>query len=413
MLNPLRLLILIAVTSAAICSAESRAAQIDAERLSEIVKVLASDEFEGRAPGGAGEEKTVSYLVDQFTKLGLEPGGKGGGWTQPVPLLQTRVQLPAQMGFTVDGEEMALAQATDIAIETSRASPQVVIDGAPVVFVGFGASAPERQWDDYGDIDLAGKVAVFLVNDPDFAAGPDEPAAGRFGNRRMTYYGRWAYKFEEAERRGALAALVIHEDEAAGYGGGVAASAPGENYSIVRAEGAPEPMALRGWLHGDAAKRLFAAAGLDLDRQRTLARSPDFEAFEMKGVSFNASLEVSMKRIESQNVLAILPGTKHADETLMISAHWDSYGQGEPDAEGRTVRPGANDDALGTAGVLELARVLKAGAPLRAVDGGGKRAAGLGALRRRPGLSAGNDRGQFYARHHADRRAGPGRDFSG
>jgi Zn-dependent M28 family amino/carboxypeptidase len=348
----------------AFAAPDASSAQIDATQLSGIVKVLASDEFEGRAPGTPGEEKTVAYLVDRFQALGLEPGGENSGWTQTVPLIRTQVRQPANLEFNVGGEQHALEQANDIAIETTRPQEKISIREAPVVFVGFGASAPERQWDDFGEIDLTGKVAVFLVNDPDFAAGPDEAVAGLFGNRRMTYYGRWMYKFEEAERRGALAALVIHEDKAAGYGWSVAASGPGENYSIVRAEGSAKPVTLQGWLHGDAAARLFAGAGFDLQQQRTLARSPEFQAFELEGVTFSAELDVTVEHIESQNVLAILPGTTRADETLMVSSHWDAYGLGEPDAQGRTVRPGANDDALGTAGVLELARVLKAGAPM-------------------------------------------------
>ncbi len=348
----------------AFAAPDASSAQIDATQLSGIVKVLASDEFEGRAPGTPGEEKTVAYLVDRFQALGLEPGGENSGWTQTVPLIRTQVRQPANLEFNVGGEQHALEQANDIAIETTRPQEKISIREAPVVFVGFGASAPERQWDDFGEIDLTGKVAVFLVNDPDFAAGPDEAVAGLFGNRRMTYYGRWMYKFEEAERRGALAALVIHEDKAAGYGWSVASSAPGENYSIVRAEGSAKPVTLQGWLHGDAAARLFAGAGFDLQEQRTLARSPEFQAFELEGVTFSAELDVTVEHIESQNVLAILPGTTRADETLMVSSHWDAYGLGEPDAQGRTVRPGANDDALGTAGVLELARVLKAGAPM-------------------------------------------------
>ncbi len=180
----------------------------------------------------------------------------------------------------------------------------------------------------------------------------------------MTYYGRWAYKFEEAKRRGALGALVIHEDEAAGYEWTVAASAPGENFSIVRSPDSAQPLSLKGWLHNDAAERLFAGAGLNLDEHRVLARRPDFQAFELKGVTFSARLLVDTNYIESNNVLALLPGTKHKDETLMVASHWDAYGHGEPDAQNRTIRPGANDDALGTAGVLELARVLKAEAPL-------------------------------------------------
>ena len=336
------------------------AEKIEGDRLSDHVKVLASDEFEGRAPGGPGEEKTVAWLIKQFKSLGLSPGGKDASWTQPVSLLHTQIQAPKSIVIAVGSNRIALQQSTDIAIDTSRAAQKISIKAAPLVFVGFGASAPERQWDDYGDIDLTGKIAVFLVNDPDFAAQVDEPVAGRFGNRRMTYYGRWTYKFEEAERRGALAALVIHEDKAAGYGWTVASSGPGENFSIARSEGATEALALQGWLHGDAAAQLFASVGLNLDEQRVLARRPEFQAFELKGATFSVESDVTLDSVQSQNVLAILPGSKYPDETLMVSSHWDAFGQGAPDELGRTVRPGANDDALGTAGVLELARVLKA-----------------------------------------------------
>jgi Zn-dependent M28 family amino/carboxypeptidase len=342
----------------------AEAVQIDIDRLADTVKVLASDEFEGRAPGGPGEVKTVAYLSARFAELGLQPGGEGGGWTQAVPLLHTRLQGPALLAFSRGDVRQPLVQAADVEVSTVRPLEHVSIDSAAVVFVGFGASAPERDWDDYGTMDLKGKVAVFLVNDPDFAAAPDEPVAGRFGNRRMTYYGRWTYKFEEASRRGAIAALVIHEDKAAGYGWNVASSSPGENYAIVETNADSQPVMLQGWLHGDAASRLFASAGLDLDEQRRLARLPSFQAFTLPGVTFSADSQVNVETIESQNVLARLPGVSHPEETLMVSAHWDAYGQGEPDAQGRTVRPGANDDALGTAGVIELARVLKAGKPL-------------------------------------------------
>ena len=340
-----------------------KAAQIDTERLSEIVKVLASDEFEGRAPGTPGGKKTVEYLIDRFSKLGLEPGAKDDSWVQTVPLIHTQVQAPAAITFRVGSEAQILQQQTDIEVSTIRPVESIAID-APVVFVGFGAHAPERDWDDYGDIDLEGKVALFLVNDPDFAAAPEEEVAGRFGNRRMTYYGRWAYKFEEAARRGATAALVIHETEAAGYGWNVASSSPGENYAVVRAESDEEPVTLQGWMHGDAAAALFATAGYDLDELRVRARSTDFEAFELDNVTFGADLAVQVESIESSNVLAKLRGTSRPDEILMVSAHWDAYGIGEPDTQGRTVRPGANDDALGMAGVLEIARVLSAGPPL-------------------------------------------------
>jgi len=335
--------------------------QIDTERLSDIVKVMASDEFEGRAPGTPGEAMTVAYLIEQLSALGIEAGGKDGSWTQSVPLIHTQVQSPASVTLSIGATQQTLAQQTDMAIDTVRPVEQIKIDNAPVVFVGFGVHAPERQWDDFGDIDLTGKVALFLVNDPDFAATPDEPVAGRFGNRRMTYYGRWSYKFEEAARRGAAAALVIHETDAAGYGWSVASSGPGENYSIVRDEGDAKPVLLQGWLHSDAAARLFTAAGLDLDTLRVHARNPDFKALELPQTTLSTDLSVSVETIESQNVLGKLPGESRPDEPIMVSAHWDAYGLGEPDTRGRRARPGANDDALGTAGVLELARVLKEG----------------------------------------------------
>lgn len=341
----------------------AKAVAIDSQRLSDIVKVLASDEFEGRAPGGPGEKKTIAFLVDQFQALGLEPGGVDGTWTHSVPLIHTQLAPDGKLSVAIDDVSQLWKQGIDVAVSTVRAVDTVNIDSAPLVFVGFGASAPERNWDDFGDIDLTGKVAVFLVNDPDFSAKVDEPVAGRFGSKRMTYYGRWAYKYEEAARRGALAALVIHEDKAAGYGWNVAASAPGDQFALAETIG-PLPPLLQGWLHYDAASALFAAAGLDLVEQRQLARHDDFSAFELPKASLSASFDVALEKIESQNVLARLPGSTQADEILMVSSHWDAYGQGEPDSQGRTVRPGANDDALGTAGVIELARVLKAGAPM-------------------------------------------------
>ncbi|MDG1783101.1 MAG: M28 family peptidase [Porticoccaceae bacterium] len=346
-----------------VTSSYEKPTSIDSQRLSNIVKVLASDEFEGRAPGGPGEAKTIKFLIDQFQSLGLEPGGTDGTWTHAVPLIHTQLAGDGRLSVSVGDMSQNWVQGLDVAVSTVRPVDKIDIQSAPLVFVGFGASAPERNWDDYGEIDLTGKIAIFLVNDPDFSANESEPVWGRFGNKRMTYYGRWAYKYEEAARRGALAALVIHEDKAAGYGWNVASSGPGSQFALAESSG-PTPPILQGWLHYDAASALFAAAGMDLVEQRRLARSDDFSAFELPQTSLSASFNVSMEKIESQNVLAKLPGHSQADEILMVSSHWDAYGQGEPDSSGRTVRPGANDDALGTAGVIELARVLKAGEPM-------------------------------------------------
>ena len=346
-------------------------AQIDSVRLSETVRVLASDEFYGRAPGGPGEALTVNYLIERFTALGLDPAGEQGGWTQSVPLIHTQIVAPADnapvLRLNTDGATRTLVQGTEVEFSSTRAVERAVIDDAPIVFVGHGAFAPERSWDDFGNIDLRGKLAVFLVNDPDFAAVAGEAVAGRFGGKRMTYYGRWTYKFEEAARRGALAALVVHDDAGAGYGWNVASSSPGENYSIERPADSLAPL-LQGWLHNDAARDLFALAGLSLEEQRQLARAEDFEAFELEGVTLSAALEIEMEVVQSQNVLARLKGSTRPEESILVSGHWDAYGVGEPDSQGRTVRPGANDDALGIAGVIELARVLSTGkSPERSV----------------------------------------------
>lgn len=338
---------------------------IRAARLTEIVKMLASDAFEGRAPGTPGEDKTIAYLIAQLEALNLEPAGTEG-WVQRVPMMRTTIAQPA-VAFSVNSDALPLQQGVNVELSTARAVEQIDVSNVPVVFVGFGASAPERGWDDYGDIDLTGKLAVYLVNDPDFSAAPSEPVAGRFGGRRMTYYGRWAYKYEEAARRGALGALVIHESEAAGYGWSVAAAGPGERVALA-AEQTPAPILVQGWLHWDAANALFKAAGYSLDTLRTQARADTFEAFELPGATFNMAADVTLDRFASRNVLARIPGTARPDETVMVSAHWDAYGVGSPDENGKTVIGGANDDALGVAGVLEIARLLKAApAPERSV----------------------------------------------
>ena len=199
---------------------------------------------------------------------------------------------------------------------------------------------------------------MFLVNDPDFAAAPGEDAAGRFGGRRMTYYGRWTYKYEEAARRGAIAALIVHDTAGAGYGWETVSAPRGENYDVVRSS-PDDRVLLQGWLSGDAAMRLFRDAGLDLADLRVRARSAAFRPVEMKGTRFSADLAVTHARVESRNVLARLPGTTHPDEVVMYGAHWDAYGAA-PDG---AIRPGANDDALGVAGLLEIARLFKAGPP--------------------------------------------------
>lgn len=329
--------------------------------MSATVKTLASDAFEGRAPGTPGEEKTVEYLIQRFRALGLQPAGEHGGWTQQVPLVHNTVAVPTRLEVNVGGSILPLVAGRDITPRTTRPVSQVTIHDAPMVFVGYGVTAPERDWDDFKGFDLNGKVAIFLVNDPHFEAKPGEPVAAKFGGRAMTYYGRWTYKFEEAARRGAVAALVIHETAAAGYDWKVASSTAVGSYGIVRSNGEAQPVLMQAWIARESAVTLFRKAGLDFEALKRKARDPDFRPVELGGARFSIEMPVTTERVQSRNVLAKLAGTIHADEAIVFGAHWDAYGIGLPDAQGQTIRRGANDDGLGVAGVLELARAFARG----------------------------------------------------
>ena len=367
MLKPL---LFVAAASAALASPlyAQPGMTIDPDQLTQTVRTLASDTFEGRAPGTRGEDRTLGYLIARFEALGLEPAGPDGNWLQKVPLLHTRLQTPRELAFATPGGAVAARPAEDIYVSTIRPDDVAAISNAPLVFVGYGVKAAERGWDDFKGADLKGKVAVFLINDPDFAAQPGEPVAGKFGDRTMTYYGRWTYKFEEAARQGAVAALIVHKAEGVGYGWNVVISPGGENYDIVRAPEALSSLKLQGWLSAEMSARLFGAAGLDLAKLEVAARSPSFRPVELKGVTLNADIPVVHEVVTSHNVLAKISGSTRPDEIVMIGAHWDAYGEGKPDAQGRIYRAGANDDALGIAGMFEIARAIKAQpAPQRSV----------------------------------------------
>lgn len=333
----------------------------DPARLSAITRELASDAYAGRAPGGPGEGLTVAYLEKAFRDLGLEPAGDGGSYTQAVPMVRTQLAPDGRYAVSGPKGEAVLASGRDISVISLLPVDRIAIEKAPMVFVGYGVTAPERGWDDFKGVDLKGKVAVFLINDPDFEAVAGDPVAGKFGGRAATYYARWTYKFEEAVRRGAVAALIVHQTEGAGYGWSTVLASAGEGYDVARRTPSAERLPLQGWLSAEAASRLFASAGLDLEALRRQARSSGFRPVDLRGLSFSASVGVSFSRFESRNVIARLPGRTRPDESIMIAAHWDAYGEGPPDAQGRRIRPGAVDDALGVAGVLEAARVLRAG----------------------------------------------------
>jgi Zn-dependent M28 family amino/carboxypeptidase len=331
---------------------------IDPAALSETVKVLASDDFLGRAPGTDGEKKTVPYLIQRFKAMGLVPAGENGGWTQSVALLRTKIEPNPVLSIDGLGAPIPLKENDQIAVNTLQDVDTLAIDKAPIVFVGYGVTAPERDWDDFKGEDLHGKVAVFLVNDPDFEATADEPVYGKFGGKAMTYYGRWPYKFAEAARRGAAAALIVHETAAAGYDWSIPSAKGDEAYGVALAPGAAQPAPLQGWMRRDIAVDLFRRAGLDFEALKKAARRADFHPVALGAANFSAQAKVSRTAVESRNILAMIPGATHPDETVFFSAHWDAFGVGEPDAQGQTIRHGANDDGLGTAGVLEIARAF-------------------------------------------------------
>jgi len=336
------------------------AAHVDMQRMSEVTRVLASDEFQGRAPGTPGEKKTIPYLIEQFKAAGLEPAGENGGWTQTVPMIRTQLQSPMAVSFSQGGQTIPLKFPDDIYLGTVRATDSAKIANAPMVFVGYGVSAPERGWDDFKGVDLDGKVAVILVNDPDFEAAPGEPVAGKFGGKAMTFYGRWVYKYEEAARRGAIAALIVHETDSAGYPWTVVKSSAGESYNVVLAPDAQQPVLLQGWIQRPVAEALFKRAGYDYDTLKRQARAAAFRPIDLNA-TFSTDIPVTLTRITSHNVLGKLTGSTYPNETVSYGGHWDAYGLGPADAQGRTIRPGAADDALGLAAMLENARQFTAG----------------------------------------------------
>lgn len=343
--------------------AQTAPSPIDPKQLESSVRTLASDLFEGRAPGSAGEDRTIGYLIGRFQALGLEPGGPDGQWTQPVPLLHTKLGAAKGLGVSVKGKATPWTVSKDVYLSTLQPADTVTVANAPMVFVGYGVKAPERGWDDFKGADLKGKVAVFLVNDPDFEAIKGDDAFGKFGGRTMTYYGRWTYKFEEAARQGAIGALIVHDTPGAGYGWNVVVSPQGENYDLVRDAKQLTSLQVQGWIEGNSATKLFADAGLDLLALRKAARSKTFKPVTLPAATFAATFPVTREVVQSKNVLAKIPGAKRPDEIVMFGAHWDAYGKGPADAEGRIYRAGANDDALGIAGLFEIARAIKAGPP--------------------------------------------------
>ncbi|MEK9505344.1 M28 family metallopeptidase [Gaopeijia maritima] len=334
---------------------------IDAHDLGARIEWLAHDDLEGRAPSTPGGQRTSQWIADEMARIGLEPMS-GDSYFQSVPLVEATLD-PAASHFTLTGPsgDNALEYGPETIFWTKRLEEEVSFDASEVVFVGYGSVAPEYGWDDYAGLDATGKTVVMLVNDPGYATG--DPAL--FNGRSMTYYGRWTYKYEEAGRQGATAAIVIHETEPASYGWRtVASSWSGAQYDLVRGDAAdPRPM-LEGWITRPAAEALFAEAGLDFETLKAAAAQPGFTPVALEGVTASGALSTSIATRESRNVGGVLRGAERPDEYVLYTAHWDHLGVA-PEAEaGETLLENASDDrifngavdnATGTAGILEIA----------------------------------------------------------
>jgi Zn-dependent M28 family amino/carboxypeptidase len=340
--------------------AGAAAAGISGQAVLEHTKVLASDAFEGRAPGTKGETLTVEYLTKELRSFGLQPGGADGGWVQPVPLVGITVKGAPPLVFRRGGEERTLAWHDDYVAWTKRVTDRVSLDASELVFVGYGVKAPEFDWDDYKGVDLRGKTMVVLVGDPPV---PDPAHPGRldpavFDGKAMTYYGRWTYKYEMGEKLGAAGVLIVHETEPAGYPFAVVQGKVAEQFDLESADGNASRSAVEGWVTFDQAKALFALAGQDFEALEKKAVSRAFKPVPL-GVTASVTLDNAVRRVPSANVVARLEGSDPAvrDEYVLYSTHWDHFGIG-PKIDGDDIYRGAVDNASGTAGLLEIARVL-------------------------------------------------------
>jgi Zn-dependent M28 family amino/carboxypeptidase len=335
--------------------------QFDAARLEAHVKTLGDDSFEGRGPATPGETKTVAYLTEQLRAAGVEPAGDVVNgqrqYTQKVPLLKSDIDGDPIITMHRGSSSTRLAQGPDIAIRSPmNGQTQVRLDKVPMVFAGYGVTAPERGWDDFKDVDVRGKVIVVLVNDPDFEGGE-----GSFGGEAMTYYGRWTYKYEEAARRGAAGVIIVHETDPASYGWAtVQNSNTNTMFDIVRDNPAAAHAPVNGWIQLDKAKALMSGAGLNFDTLKAAAKRKDFRPVDLKtnmSVTLNAKTEV----ITSYNVAGMVRGASRPGETVLYTAHHDHLGIGAPNAEGDRIFNGAMDNATGTGHVIEQARAFASG----------------------------------------------------
>lgn len=336
-----------ACTTTAVPEATPR---ISSQTLQRLTQELASDAFQGRAPGTAGEELTIDLLAREFAQAGLRPGNDGS-WYQDVTLVEITARGNPPLRVTGAGETMTFDYRTDYVGASYRVQPRVEVSDSEMVFVGYGINAPERGWNDYEGVDVRGKTVVMLVNDPDWASPTLE---GPFNGRAMTYYGRWTYKYEEAARQGAAAVLIVHDTAPASYGWNVVENSwTGPQLYMQSPGGGADQTALNGWITNEAARRLLAAAGQDLDALTRAAARPGFRAVPLP-LRASVAIEQSIRTTASKNVVGILPGTTRADEYVLYTAHWDHLGICREEGDDRICN-GAVDNATGTAALVALA----------------------------------------------------------
>ncbi|MFM9853541.1 MAG: M28 family metallopeptidase [Sphingomonadaceae bacterium] len=343
--------------------APAQAPAISVDTLKEVTQTLSSDLFEGRAPTTPGEDKTIGYVAGRFAAAGLKPANKGS-WFQDVPLVE--INANPNTALTISGGKglLSFAYKTDMVAASYRIVPKTQIVNSDVVFVGYGINAPERGWNDYAGVDVKGKTVIILVNDPDYA---NKDLKGPFEGRAMTYYGRWTYKYEEAARQGAAAAFIVHDTFPAAYPWGVVVSSwTGPQLGFDDVNNHMDQTQANGWITNEAAVKLMASAGMDLAKLSAAAKKKGFKAVTL-GLKASLTLDNSIKRQLSRNVVGILPGKVHPDEYVLYSAHWDHLGRCEP-INGDDICNGAVDNASGTAALVALAEAhAKAGAADRSI----------------------------------------------
>lgn len=322
---------------------------VSGKRLRADVQYLSSDEMAGRGVGTAGEKLATGYLASQLQKAGVNPGGENQTYFQKVPFIGTRLLPSASLRFSGTAATAPLALGRDYAGIPLSQQPENDFS-ADAVFVGHGISAPELGWDDYKGVDLKGKVLVYFTNEPP----SDDPKF--FGGPALTYYGRWTYKFEEATRRGAAAALIIHTDATAGYGWGVVSSSPETEHPALKLKGGEPALKFAGWISADSGRKLTAQTGKTLDELLALANGKSFRPIPL-GVRVTGHFPVKLRAFESVNVAGRVPGSDPnlKSQTVLFTAHWDHLGIGAP-VNGDSIYNGAQDNATGCAVVLEMAR---------------------------------------------------------